>query len=93
MGHQYDWDFPEIGWGRGIPHIFRIYKDSKLIEKEKNELSDLIENIAKKENIYHYLDKYFSYGQFFRKGCKIEIYREGTFFPVYTIKGEINNNG
>lgn len=38
MSHQYDWDFPEIGWGRGIPHIFRIYKDSKLIGKEKKRI-------------------------------------------------------
>ena len=88
MSHQYDWDFPEIGWGDGIKHTFRIYKDKKLIVKETNKLRDLIENIAKEENILDYLDEYFDYGEYFKKGCEIEVYREGISFPIYTIKEE-----
>lgn len=89
MSHQYDWNFPEIGWGNGIPHIFRIYKDKKLLRKETNELSDLIENIAKEENIYDYLDEYFDYGEFFKKGYEIEVSREKTYYPILTIKGDV----
>lgn len=85
MSHQYDWNIPEIGWGSGIKHIFKIYKNERLLETNTEELGDLIENIAEKEDVYDYLDKYFNYGKFLRRECKIEVYREDSTFPVYVI--------
>ena len=88
MSHQYDWDIPEIGWGSGIKHTFKIYsKKGRLLETDTKELRDLIENIAEKEDIYDYLNGYFDYGKFLRKGYKIKVYREGSTLPVYIIAG------
>lgn len=86
MSHQYDWEIPELGWGSGIKHTFKIYsKKGRLLEADTKELRDLIENIAKEENIYDYLDRYFDYGRYLRKDCKIKVYREDNTSP-YIIK-------
>ena len=87
MSHQYDWEVPELGWGSGIKHTFKIYKNERLLETNTKELRDLIENIAEKEDIYDYLNRYFDYGKFLRKGYKIRVYREGNTLPVHIIAG------
>ena len=89
MSHQYDWVVPELGWGSGIKHTFKIYnKKGRLLETNMKELRDLIENISETENIDDYLNRYFDYGRHLRRGHKIEIYREGSVLPVCVIIGQ-----
>lgn len=78
MSHQYDWEIPELNWGNGIKHDFKIYKNGKYYRTDSFELCENIENKTDEKVLKDYLQSYFEYDKFFKKGNTIEVFRGNT---------------
>lgn len=78
MSHQYDWEIPELNWGTGIKHDFKIFKNDKYYRTDSFELSENLENKKDESELKDYLNHYFEYNKFFKKGFSIKVFRGNT---------------